>query len=265
MPYFPQLSTGCLAQYPLRILHRRRAVVNESIGGDKVSSVDAFVQGLEWDLPYRGLSDEEASRLRELFELCEGRRQTFGFADPCGNLLARSEQFEMAPWQSDPLLNWTSGLADPFGGNAAMGVQNTSGVPQVFTQDVPLPASYETCFSFWAKSSSASEVVVRRTSGPESVTAAIPLGGQWRRIETAAALAGTSVGVELTVEIPGAASVEIFGAQLDAQPYASGYKKTLAHSGIYPAARFAQDELTIEADGFQTFTTRVRVLSRLAG
>ena len=265
MPHFPQMSTGCLAQYPLRILHRRRAVVNEAIGGDKISSVDAFVQGLEWDLPYRGLSEAEAGQVRQLFEISEGRRQPFLFADPCGNLLARSEQFEMAPWQSDPLLIWTGELDDPFGGTAAIRVQNNSGLPQAFKQHVSLPASYKTCFSFWAKSSSASEVVVRRTSGPESVTAAIPLGGQWRRIETAAALTGTSVGVELTVEIPGAASVEIFGAQLDAQPYPSGYKRTLGQSGIYPAARFAQDELTIEADGFQTFATRVRVLARLVG
>jgi hypothetical protein len=265
MPHFPQLSTGCLAQYPFRILHRRRAVVNESMGGERFTSFDAFTQGLEWDLPYRGLSTEESANLRELFETCEGRRGEFLFADPSGNLLKRSEQFNQAPWVSDPQLAWTGGVDDPHGGHAAMHVQNNSGLTQAFKQTVMVPASYETCFSVWAKSSSAGEVVVRRTSGPEAVTAAIPLGGEWRRIETAAVLTGTTVGVELAVEIPGTAAVEFFAAQMEAQKYPSGYKRTLADSGIYPAARFAQDELIIEADGFQTFATRVRIIAQLAG
>jgi hypothetical protein len=265
MQHYPQLNTACLAQYPLRILHRRRAVVNEAISGAKFSAVDAFVQALEWDLPYRGLSAAESTNLRALFEACEGRRGEFLFPDPCGNLLARSEQFDLAPWRSDPQLVWSGGMDDPMGGQGAMRVQNNSGVAQLFGQTVEVPASYEMCFSIWAKSSSAEEVVVRRTSGPESVSAAISIGGEWRRIETAAALSGTTVGVGLTVEIPGAAAVEFFGAQMDVQPYPSGYKRTLAQAGLYPAARFAQDELTIEADGFQTFATRVRVLARLAG
>jgi hypothetical protein len=265
MSYFPQLSTGCLAQYPFRILHRRRAMVNEAIGGERFTSVDAFVQGLEWDLPYRGLSAEESASLRALFETCEGRRGEFLFADPAGNLLARSEQFHQTPWQSDPQLAWTGELTDPFGGQGAMNVQNYSGVVQSFKQSVAIPASYRTCFSVWAKSSSAEEVVVRRTSGPESVSAAISIGGEWRRIETAAALAGTTVGVELTVEIPGAAAVEFYGAQLEAQPYCSGYKRTLGQSAVYPSARFAQDELVIEADGYASYATRLRVTAQLAG
>lgn len=265
MAHFPQLSTRCLAQYPLRVLHRRRSVVNESLGGERFTSYDLFVQGLEWDLPFRGLSLAETTSLRELFETCEGRRGEFLFADPTGNLLARSEQFDQTPWQSEPQLAWSNGSEDPFGGHSAMQVQNNSGVPQSFKQAVEVPASYELCFSVWIKSSSANEVVVRRTSGPESVTAAIPTGGEWRRIETAAALTGTTVGVELTVEIPGAAAVEFFGAQLEAQPLASGYKRTLANSAVFPAARFAQDELLIEADGFQTFATRVRIAAQLAG
>lgn len=265
MPYFPQLSTGCLAQYPFRILHRRRAVVNEAVSGEMFTSVDAFVQGLEWDLPYRGLSADESAMLRDLFESCEGRRGEFLFADPTGNLLRRSQQFDQTPWTNDAGLVWTSGVADPFGENNAMSVLNGSGVAQSFRQHIAVPASYQLCFSVWLKSSSAQEVVVRRTSGAESVSAAISVGGEWRRIETAAALTGTAVGVELTVEIPGAAAVEVFGAQVEAQPYASGYKRTLNQSAIYPAARFGQDELVISADGYQSFATRVRVTAQLAG
>lgn len=265
MHYFPQLITGSLAQYPLRRLHRQRAVVNESPGGERFTAYDGFASELEWDLAYRGLSSEEASNLRSLFEACEGRRGEFVFADPCGNLLARSEQFDQSPWQSDPLLTWTDGIDDPFGGPAAMRVQNLTGLPQSFRQTIALPAGHETCFSVWAKGLSADEVLVRRTSGPESVTAAIPIGGDWRRIETAAALTGTTVGVEFTVEIPGAAAVEFYGAQVEAQRYASGYKRTLGRSGLYPAARFASDELAIEADGFLTFATRIRIMAQLAG
>ena len=265
MPHFPQLSTGSLAQYPLRILRRKRTAVNESAGGERFTSYDVFASEIEWDLLYRGLSAEETASLRSLFETCQGRRGEFGFADPCGNLLARSGQFDQAPWQSDAQLVWTGGQGDPQGGQDAMHVQNNGGVPQTFRQSVAWPAAQETCFSLWAKSLSATEVVVRRTSGPESVTEAISIGGEWRRIEIAAALAGTTAGVELAVEIPGAAAIEIFGAQLEPQRFASGYKRTLAQSGLYPAARFVQDELAIEADGFQTYATRVRVMARIQG
>jgi hypothetical protein len=265
MFHFPQLTTGSLAQYPLRILRRHRAVVNETIGGERVTSFDGFASELEWDLLYRGLSGGEAAQLRELFEACEGRRGEFLFPDPCGNLLARSGQFDQSPWNSDPLLAWTGGHEDPQGGSGAMRAVNSSGTPQSFRQSIQIPAAFETCFSLWAKSLSATEVVVRRTSGPESMPVATPIGGEWRRVEATAALSGTAVGVELTVEIPGAATVDLFGAQLEAQRFPSGYKRTLGRSGLFPTARFAQDDLSIEADGFETFATRLRVVSHLAG
>ena len=265
MPYFPQLSTGSLAQYPLRILRRKRAAVNEAVGGERFTSYDVFASEIEWDLLYRGLSAEEVANLRNLFEACQGRRGEFSFADPCGNMLARSGQFDQAPWESEAQLLWTGGQEDPQGGQDAMRVQNNSAVAQAFRQSVDWPAIRGTCFSIWVKSLSATEVVVRRTSGPESVTTAVSIYGEWRRIEIAAALAGTTVEVELAVEIPGAATVDLFGAQLEPQPSPSGYKRTLGQSGLYPAARFAQDELAIEGDGFQTHATRVRVVARLQG
>ena len=263
MPHFPTLETGSLAQYPLRVARQVRAVVNETPGGERITAFDNLASEWEWALDYQGLSLTEAAALRALFHECEGRRGEFLFADPCGNLLARSEQFNQAPWQSDPLLSWTSGIADPSGGTAAMRVQNNGGTPQGFRQTIPVPAAYELVFSIWVRSLSATEIVVRRSSGPESMQRAVPLGGEWRRIEiTAAALAGTTVGGVLTVEIPGAAAVEFFGAQAEVQRHASGYRRTLDRAGVFLAARFAQDELTFEADGPGTVATRLRISAR---
>lgn len=263
MPHFPTLETGSLAQYPLRVARRVRAVVNETPGGDRITAFDNVAAEWEWVLDYRGLNTAEAGAIRALFNECEGRRGEFLFADPCGNLLARSEQFNQAPWQNDPLLTWTAGVSDPFGGTAAMRVQNASAAPQGFRQPIAVPASYDLVFSVWVRSLSATEIVVRRSSGPESMQRAVPLGGEWRRIETtAAAPAGTTVGGVLTVEIPGAAAVEFFGAQAEVQHHASGYRRTLNRAGIFSAARFAQDELTFEADGPGTVATRLRISAR---
>ena len=264
MLFFPQLNSGSVAQYPLRSTRRRRAVVNDGLGGERFTSYDASASEWEWDLNYRALTRDEANRLRDLFDACEGRRGTFTFADPAANLIARSSQFDEAPWQSDSLLNWTPGVNDPTGGTAAMRAQNTSAVVQSFRQTIALPAVYELCFSIWLFSLANTEVVVRRTSGAESMSTAIPfVGGEWRRIETAAALAGEGESVQFALEIPGAASVDCFGAQVEAQRHASGYRPTLARSGVYPEARFGQDDLVIEADGYQSFATRLRIVAPL--
>lgn len=263
MRFFPQLNSGSVAQYPLRTIARRRAVVNEGIGGERFTAFDAAAGERAWELDYRALSRDESDRLRALFVACEGGLGSFTFADPAGNLLARSSQFDQAPWQSDPLLAWTSGVADPFGGTAAMRAQNGGGSRQAVKQAVALPAQYELCFSLWLRSLAPCEVVVRRTSGAESMQVAIPIGGEWRRIEAAAALSGDGESVEFAVEIPGAAAVDLFGAQLEAQRHASGYRPTLGRSGVYAEARFGQDELAIEADGYLTFAARVRVVAPL--
>lgn len=264
MLFFPQLNSGSVAQYPLRSTLRQRAVVNDGLGGERFTSYDASAGEWEWDLNYRGLTREEAGRLSDLFEACEGRRGVFTFADPAANLLARSGEFDQAPWQSDALLNWTSGVNDPLGGTAAMRAQNASGVAQNFRQSVALPAGYELCFSIWLYSLANTEVVVRRTSGAESMSTAIPfVGGEWRRIETAAALEGEGESVQFALEIPGAAAVDFFGAQVEAQRHASGYRHTLARSGVHTEARFGQDDLVIEADGYQSFATRLRIVAPL--
>lgn len=263
MRFFPQLSSGSVAQYPLQIILRQRAVVNESLSGHRFTSYDPSVAGFEWELQYRGLNRQEADSLRALFELCEGRIGTFGFADPAANLLARSGQFDQAPWQSDALLGWTGGQADPFGGTAAMRAQNLGAIAQGFRQSVALPASYLTCFSFWAKSFEPTEVLVRRTSGSESMTAPFSVDRNWRRIEAAAALTGDGESLEFALEIPGAAAVDFFGAQVEAQRHASGYRPTLNRSGVFSAARFDHDDLFIEADGHLTFAANLRLRAPL--
>jgi hypothetical protein len=65
--------------------------------------------------------------------------------------------------------------------------------------------------------------------------------------------------------LPPGCSIYLFGAQLEAQPAAGGYKKTRDLAGIYPNSRFDQDRLTTTATGTNQFSTTIRIVSNVAG
>src|ERR1043166_2575406 len=105
---FPELS-----QFPIRKTLRSRTVVNEAADGSTVRLADPAGGSIEWRLDYVGLSDDEGALLEEFFADAEGSLNGFTFLDPMGNLLANSGRLDADVWQRDPMLQLTSGIADP--------------------------------------------------------------------------------------------------------------------------------------------------------
>ena len=75
MPYFPQLATGAMGQYPLAKRRLARTVVNEAGDGRKVKLADAGAVTTEWRLRFDDLTDGE---METLHELLRGRGGTAG-------------------------------------------------------------------------------------------------------------------------------------------------------------------------------------------
>lgn len=262
MAFYPQLSTGCLAQYPISKRRRLRTILNESEGGSRIAFGVPEAGEIEWDLQYEGLTSGEANALTSLFRDCEGQLQTFVFADPFANLLARSEEFHSTPWQSDALLTWTGGIADPMGSSRARRVVNTGAAAQGLRQSVNLPGDYQVCFSFWARSGVPTSIAVSRTAGAVSAERTVVAKSAWTRFEIASALSTGSSPSTVSIMLPAGGVVELFGAQLEAQTDASGYMKTGARSGVFTEARFAQDSLPVTGETVDSWSARVRIRAR---
>jgi len=73
---------------------------------------------------------------------------------------------------------------------------------------------------------------------------------------------GSEESITFGIELGAGGSADLFGMQVEAQAGASGYKKTLSAGGVYPAARFLDDNLAVTADGPGQHSCKVRIHSR---
>jgi hypothetical protein len=244
MACFPQLSSGALGQYPIRKRNACRTIRNQCLDGRDIKLADPAASKTDWALTFQELTDGEIDAMRDFFVSMEGSLNSFSFLDPTDNLLVWSEQFDQAAWQKDALLQLTSGVADPLGRSSAFHVVNTGGATQGLTQTLNVPERYYYAFSLWVRGQ-AGAVTLRR--GGETSVLAVDMN--WNRLVLACESGGTDETVAFGIQFVPGASVDLFGAQVEAQIGASGYKKTTSRGGVYPITRFAEDGLVLSTIG----------------
>ena len=74
MLYYPQLSTGTLAQYPLRKTVLKRTIVNDCLDSRTVKLADVPAGLVQWQLNYSGLTEVEWNALKALFLAADDSR-----------------------------------------------------------------------------------------------------------------------------------------------------------------------------------------------
>src|SRR5271154_2484239 len=107
---FPQLSTGALAQFPIRKSNSVHTVTNVLEDGTVLAYADPNSGCLRWDLSYAALSSLEVSALQSLFESSSGRWAPFTFIDPTGNMFGFSADLTAPAWQTQGLLTVQTGV-----------------------------------------------------------------------------------------------------------------------------------------------------------
>jgi len=244
MACFPQLLTGALSQYPIRKSTTCRTIRNQCLDGREIKLADSAGSAIEWTLTFQELIDDEVGALRDFFVSMEGSLGTFTFLDPTDNLLAWSEKFDQSVWQKDPLLQLSSGVADPSGGCCAFHLMNSGGAPQRLKQTLDVPGGYYYSFSLWVRGQAGTVNLVR---GVE--TAVRSVGPDWSRLDFASASGGGGQTVEFGIELGPGAAVDLFGAQVEAQIGASNYKKTTSRAGVYECCRFVDGGLVLSTVG----------------
>ena len=252
---YPQLESGALSQYPIRKTKRLRTVINQAADGSTMRLADPAAELTEWRLAYAELSDAEAAALEAFFTAAEGTLNGFTFVDPAGNLLAWSGDFGNAVWQKDPLLNLTSGAADPAGGTLAWTLSNAGGAGQALGQTIEAPGGYTYCFSVYVRS--AMPATVRLWIG-SAVTERVVTSG-WGRLVFAAAPAASEVSVRFAVEAPGGTAVDVYGPQAEAQGGASVYRQS-SRGGVYADAHLGDDVLRVTRTGFNRNSCTVNII-----
>ena len=263
MQVFPQLSSGAVTQWPIRRNRVSRTVVNESMDGTRIKLGDSGADSMEWDLQFSAITDSERNALWQLFENCEGRLGSFTFLDPADNLLSWSEKLDEPVWSANALLTISSGIADPEGGTQATRLVNTSGGALRIEQIVDGPARLHYAFSVQARSAAPTPLTVYRQATADLVSSVVDVDSQWKRYLLSGSFTSTDESLVFGLELGAGHTVDVYGMQVEAQTGGSNYKKTFSRSGVYPEARFADDVLSVTADGPNRHSCSVRIFSRL--
>jgi hypothetical protein len=236
---YPQLTTGALAQYPIKRSKAVHTAVNRMEDGSKILYFDTQGSTLSWDLQYAGLAQQEMTALQALFESCSGRFRAFLFIDPVGNLLGPD-------WLRSPLI-----------GVSGSTFTNTGIVAAEVYQTLPIPAGYRYTFSLWnnAASDPGARITINRRGSESQQQDVLPLTSS--PVVSSGTLSDAGTGFTIAVLLQPGQAIDLSQAQLEAQPSASPYRPAMG--GVYPNAHWGIDELVFVADGPNSFSTKIRI------
>ncbi len=257
--YFPQLTSGALAQYPIRKIRQARTIKNVLADGSMILFPDPDGARAAWQLSYRDLSANDAEALQAHFNACGGPFHAFTFIDPTENMLAASSDLTAAVWQASSLIRADAGSEDPRGGVGGFSVTNTGQSAEQMGQSFDIPAWYQYCFSLYATSAEPSTLTLIRTGSSAAQSDSYAIGPSWTRIVSSGVLNDMGTSFSVAIRIAAGQQVELYGPQLEAQIAPSRYRPTGQAGGVYSSAHWAIDELTITAEAPNLFATSLSI------
>jgi hypothetical protein len=263
MLYYPQLATGSVSQFPVSRRINLRSVANQLASGATIRMADIGAQTVQWRLGYSNLTDGERASIEALFQTAEGQLNTFTFLDPTDNLLMWSEDCTQAAWTADPLLQITTGAQDPFGGGAAMQLTNTAQTTRQIVQTIGGSSSDLYCYSVYLRSDAPATIQLVVAATGETALTAVTTGSSWTRATVSGRLSVQQDGVSFGLQLPAGVQVDAFGAQVEAQPAAGLYKKTIDRGGVYSRTRFSSDFLAFTANAPNQSACQIDLISSL--
>ena len=263
MLYFPQLSTGAISQFPVTRTARMRTVANQLASGYSIRMADTDAQKVQWQLRYSDLSDDERTSIESLFEAAEGQLNTFTFLDPTANLLMWSEDWTQAVWTADPLLDLSGGVQDALGGNAAMQLTNTAQTTLQIVQNISGPSSFVYCYSVYVRTNTPATIQLVVAAAGQTALTAVNVGASWTRVTASGGLSVQQDTIGFGVQLPAGVQIDAFGAQVEAQPGAGLYKKTIDLGGVYTNTRFSSDLLLMTATAVNQNSCQIDLISSL--
>jgi len=253
--YFPQLSTGALAQYPIKKTRLYRTITNVLPDGTMFLTQDSGYSRSLWSLSYSNLSVSDIQAIQTHFAACNGPLHAFTFIDPTDNLLAWSSDLLNPAWHTSTLINVKPGATDPLGGSGAFIVTNNGESSQELVQTLSVPAGFTYCLSLYVTSSQPTTVtLLRRGSRSTQLVQAIT-GQTWNRAVSVGQLDDPGTALTVGFSLLAGQQVVVFGPQLEAQLAPSQYRPTTQISGVHSNSHWAVEQLSIAATGPDLYST----------
>jgi hypothetical protein len=254
--FFPQLTSGALAQYPVKKTRLVRTIKNVLPDGNMVLSPDPNASHLIWQLSYTGLETADTQALQSHMASCSGPFRAFTFIDPTENMLVWSSNLQNAPWQSSSLISFQTSVADPDGGTGAVMVTNLGQQSLSINQTLTVPANYQYCFSVYVTSVQPSLVTLTTgLAAPAQETTSFAVNAGWSRLIWSGRLADTGTQFYVAINLAAGQQVSIYGPQLEPQLSPSRYRPTGSWGGVYANAHWGVEQLTTIADAPGLYST----------
>ncbi len=153
-------------------------------------------------------------------------------------------------------------VADPFGGNSATTLTNTSAAPLTIQQNVAIPGSMVATFGLYARGAAThGRLLLSRQDGSASSVQAFSVDNTWRQLHLSSSLAGAHGTSVFSLTIASGTQVTLYGLSVLAQPAVSLYVATQARTGLYASTRFASDELGITRTSVNQNKCQVKLVS----
>jgi hypothetical protein len=258
MSWYPQIGSGSVAQFPVTRSRRWWSITNELEDGELISVPDTAAGQIQWKLSYQDLADAEVQNLSALFAASQGEFGAFTFIDPLANLLGWSEDLSQSAWQLG-LLQAAAAVTDPLGTLRASSITNPGAGPQALLQTLGVSGNYVACFSAYLRSNVAGTVTLQRDGTQVTVT----VGPAWQRAYVSGVGSSGANQSSFSVGLAAGQTIDVFGLQVEAQPYPSAYKQTSAALGIYEQTYFDDDELTITSTSVGLSSCGITLMSRI--
>jgi len=97
----------------------------------------------------------------------------------------------------------------------------------------------------------------------DATAVTVAVGPAWQRVFVNGAGASGAVQASFSISVAAAQTIDVWGLQVEAQPYPSVYRQTTAPLGIYPETYFENDELSIASVSPALSSCDIRLLSRV--
>jgi hypothetical protein len=254
--YFPQLSSGALAQYPIQKTRLLRTIKNVLPDGSMFLAVDPGSSHLLWNLSYVDLSTSDIQTLQTHFAACKGPLHAFTFIDPTDNMLLWSADLSNPSWQNQSaLVTISSGVADPFGGSGAFTITNNGETSQDLTQTLRVPSNFNYCFSIYLASFQQSSATLIRSGGSATQLVCGGVSQGWTRLISAGRLVDSGMEFAVGLRLLPGQQLIAYGPQLEAQPAPSPYRPTTSTAGVYPGSHWSVEQLPIATTAPDLFST----------
>jgi hypothetical protein len=258
MSWYPQTGSGSVAQFPLTRSHRWRAITNGLENGEQIVLPDTTAGQIQWKLSYQDLVNSEVQNLSTLFAASQGTFGVFTFIDPLANLLGWSEGLSQSAWQLG-LLQASAGVADPLGTERASSLTNPGAGPQTLLQTLGIPGNYVACFSAYLRSIVAGTVTLQR----DGTQVTVSVGPAWKRVCVSGLGTSRAAQSSFSIALAAGQTIDVFGLQVEVQPYPSAYRQTGAALGIYEQTYFGNDELTITSTSVGLSSCEITLMSQV--